>query len=78
MENELKCKKTVYVPCELRIVKFNVEQGFAVSLDQGMCGAFANSYNSQWVMNKDSHGDYKNAEQYGAYSVDGQFDWFNN
>ena len=68
--------KKTYVPCQLNIVKFEVEKGFAqASSEVKTYGAFANAVNTQeWSMNcKQNEGFRNNDAKYGSMEVG---DWF--
>ena len=69
--------KQKYVPCEFKIIDFQVEREFAAgSGGPGLVGAFANANNTnQLIMNRHESGDYQNNEA--QYENDG-FDWFGN
>ena len=64
--------KQKYVSCNLKVIQFNVEQGFATSTVEE-CGRFTTNYNTNTLTMRmnNTNGHYQN-EQY-----DNTIDWFN-
>ena len=68
MKNQSKQK---YVSCELKVVEFDVERGFAQA---SSARNFTNVYNQSsctWEMNANGNGEYTNE----GYNWDGVADW---
>ena len=65
-------RKQTYVPCEVNIVEFDVERGFAQA--SSAVGVFTNVYNQNsctWEMDADGNGEYKSD----GYAWDGVAEW---
>ena len=67
--------KHKYVPCQVKIIEFNVERGFATS-GEGLVGAFANAANNKWIMQKDgTSSNFRNMESYGSDGNTIDYNW---
>ena len=69
-------KKTIkkkYVPCQLDVVEFKVERGFAASGEQAVGSPFTQqgTTNVLWSMTHDGNQNFRNMESYEEQT----FDW---
>ena len=70
----MKTVKQKYVPCELSVLKFNVEKGFAASDPSQRCNSFIGGLTSQAIV----FNQYKTAQQedFQTDHYEQQGDWF--